>query len=72
MHQAAGAIESTQRERGDKAIDYVFGLLDIPWWYYAIATLLGVAGWRVWGKLALGLLVFEIARGRMKCLLKIY
>jgi glycopeptide antibiotics resistance protein len=31
--------------------------LDIPWWYYAIATLLGVAAWRVWGKLALGLLV---------------
>lgn len=44
-------------ERGDKAIDYVFKLLDIPWWYYAIALLFGVVAWRVWGKLALGLLV---------------
>ena len=41
----------------DKAIDYVFGLLDIPWWYYAIAVLLGVAVWRVWKKPTLGLLV---------------
>lgn len=57
MHQAAGAIESTQREREEKAIDYVFKLLDIPWWCYAIATLLGVTVWRVRGKIALGLLV---------------
>ena len=57
MHQAAGAIESTQREREDKAIDYVFKLLDIPWWYYAIATLLGVTAWRVWKKPSLGLLL---------------
>lgn len=42
---------------GGKAIDYVFGLLDIPWWYYAIAAFLGVAGWRVWKKLCLGLLI---------------
>ena len=41
----------------DKAIDYVFKLLDIPWWYYAIATLLGVAAWRVWKKPSLGLLL---------------
>ena len=53
----AGAIESTQREREDKAIDYVFKLLDIPWWYYAIATLLGVTAWRAWKKPSLGLLV---------------
>lgn len=26
-------------------------------WYYAIATLLGVAAWRLWKKLSLGLLV---------------
>lgn len=57
MNQAAGAIESTQREREDKAIDYVFKLLDIPWWYYTIATLLGVAAWRVWKKPSLGLLI---------------
>ena len=57
MHQAAGAIESTQREREDKAIDYVFKLLDIPWWYYTIATLLGVAAWRLWKRPSLGLLV---------------
>jgi hypothetical protein len=31
--------------------------LDIPWWYYAIATLLGVAVWRVWGKMFSDLLV---------------
>lgn len=41
----------------DSAIDYVFKLLDIPWWYYAIAALLGVAAWRVWKKPSLGLLV---------------
>lgn len=41
----------------DKAIDYVFKLLDIPWWYYAIATLLGVAALRVWNRPSLGLLV---------------
>jgi hypothetical protein len=31
--------------------------LDIPWWCYAIAALLGVAAWRVWKKPSLGLLV---------------
>ena len=46
-----------KRGTEDKAIDYVFKLLDIPWWYYAIATLLGVTAWRVWKKPSLGLLV---------------
>ena len=41
----------------DKAIDYVFKLLDIPWWYYAIAIFLGVAAWRLWKKPSLGLLM---------------
>lgn len=40
-----------------KTIDYVFGLLDIPWWYYAIAALLGVTAWQVWKKPSLGLLI---------------
>ena len=31
--------------------------MDIPWWCYAIAALLGVAAWRVWKKPSLGLLV---------------
>lgn len=44
-------------EAEEKAIDYVFGLLDIPWWYYAIATLLGVAALRVWNRPSLGLLI---------------
>ena len=39
-----------------KAIDYVFGLLDIPWWYYAVAVFLCVAVWRIWKKLSLGIL----------------
>lgn len=56
----AGAIESTQREREDKAIDYVFKLLDIPWWYYAIATLLGVTAWRLWKRPSLGLLIGNV------------
>ena len=56
MHQAAGEIESAQREREDEDIDYVFGLLDIPWWYYAVAVLLCVAVWRIWKKLSLGIL----------------
>ena len=41
----------------DEAIDYVFGLLDIPWWYYAVAVLLCVAVWRIWKKPSLGLLI---------------
>jgi glycopeptide antibiotics resistance protein len=41
----------------EKAIDYVFGLLDIPWLYYAIAAFLGVAGWQLWKKPSLGLLI---------------
>ena len=41
----------------DEVIDYVFGLLDIPWWYYAIAVLLCVAVWRIWKKPSLGLLI---------------
>lgn len=40
----------------DEVIDYVFGLLDIPWWYYAVAVLLCVAVWRIWKKLSLGIL----------------
>ena len=32
----------------DKAIDYVFGLLDIPWWYYAVAILVAVVIGRLW------------------------
>jgi hypothetical protein len=41
----------------EKAIDYVFELLDISWWYYAIAVLLGVVAWRVWKRPCLGMLV---------------
>lgn len=51
MHQVV------KRGTEDKAIDYVFGLLDIPWWYYAIAAILGVAGWQLWKKPSLGLLI---------------
>lgn len=40
----------------EKAIDYVFGLLEIPWFYYTIAVLLGVVVWWVWKKASLGLL----------------
>jgi hypothetical protein len=32
-------------------------LLDIPWWYYAVAVLLCVAVWRIWKKPSLGLLI---------------
>ena len=32
----------------DRTIDYVFGLLDIPWWYYAIAAVIGLAVWKCW------------------------
>lgn len=35
----------------------MFRLLDIPWWYYAIAAFLGVAGWRLWKRPSLGLLI---------------
>ena len=43
-----------------KAIDYVFKLLDIPWWYYAVAVLLCVAVWRIWKKPSLGLLIGNV------------
>lgn len=32
----------------DKAIDYVFRVLDIPWWYYAIAVAIGIVVWKTW------------------------
>ena len=51
MHQVV------KRGTEDEAIDYVFKLLDIPWWYYAIAALLGVTAWRLWKRPSLGLLV---------------
>ena len=40
----------------ENAIDNVFRLLDIPWWYYAIAVLLGVVVIWVWKRPSLGLL----------------
>ena len=40
----------------ENAIDNVFRLLDIPWFYYAIAILLGVVAWRVWKRPAAGVL----------------
>ena len=51
MHQVV------KRGTEEKAIDYVFGLLDIPWLYYAIAAILGIAGWQLWKKPSLGLLM---------------
>ena len=51
MHQVV------KRGTEEKAIDYVFKLLDIPWWYYAIAIFLGVAAWRVWKRPSLGMLI---------------
>lgn len=51
MHQVV------KRGTEDKAIDYVFKLLDIPWWYYAIAVLLGAAAWRLWKRPSLGMLI---------------
>ena len=41
----------------EKAIDYVFELFDIPWWYFAIVALLSVVAWRVWKRPCLGMLV---------------
>lgn len=46
-----------QNNREDRAIDYLFRLLDISAWYYVIALLLGVATWQLWKKSSLGLLV---------------
>ena len=43
---------TTDKAAEDKAIDYVFKLLDIPWWYYAIALVIGeVVWWRIRKKL---------------------
>ena len=47
----------TGSDTEERTIDYVFKLLDIPWWYYAIAVLFGVVAWRVWKKPSLGLLI---------------
>lgn len=44
-------IRTCYRPHGeDEDIDYVFGLLDISWWYYTIAILLGVVAWWIWKK----------------------
>lgn len=40
----------------DKTIDYVFALLDIPWWYYLISLGIGSAIWFIWKRPSLGLL----------------
>ncbi len=51
-------ISASRRPHGeDEDIDYVFDLLDISWWYYTIAILLGVVAWRIWKKPSLGLLI---------------
>lgn len=55
LDNGTGSQQTTNTE--GKAIDYVFGLLDISWWYYAIAVLLGVTAWRIWKKPSLGLLI---------------
>lgn len=41
----------------EQTIEYVFKLLDIPWWCILVAVLLGVVAWRVWKKPSLGVLV---------------
>ena len=46
-------VQSTE----DRTIDYVFKILDIPWWYYLIAAVIGLAVWKVWKKPSLGALV---------------
>lgn len=42
------AVPCGRPQREDRTIDYVFGLLDIPWWYYAIAAAIGLAVWKCW------------------------
>ena len=60
MHEERKCTSATyewgNHTQEDEVIDYVFGLLDIPWWYYAVAVLLCVAVWRIWKKLSLGIL----------------
>ena len=43
-------------EQEDRTIDYVFRLLDIPWWYYLVSLVIGLVVWRVWKRPVLGLL----------------
>lgn len=40
----------------ERTIDYVFRLLDIPWWYYLVSMVIGVIVWRIWKNVWLGLL----------------
>ena len=58
-------ISASRRLHGeDEAIDYVFGLLDIPWWYYVIAAVLAVVIGRLWrweGGLLAGYAFFLLA-----------
>lgn len=42
--------------REDDHIDYVFKLLDIPWWNYGIAVVIGAVVWKAW-RWEVGLLV---------------
>jgi hypothetical protein len=32
----------------DRTIDYVFKLMDISWWFYAIAIVIGLVVWKTW------------------------
>lgn len=49
--------EDKVEQREDRTIDYVFKVLDIPWWYYGIAVVISLIVWLVWKKPVLGLLV---------------
>ena len=49
-------MEIDRHTREDRAIDYVFRVLDIPWWYYGIAVVIGVIVWRLWKRPAAGVL----------------
>ena len=66
MSQSIGRIWVWLRKpHGEvKAIDYVFALLDIPWWYYAIASILATVvcwKWRWEGGLLIGYTFLVIA-----------
>ena len=41
-------MQNSDGKLEDRAIDYVFKLMDISWWYYAVAIVLGVVVWKTW------------------------
>ena len=49
-------VVSNKTLQEEQTIDYVFRILDIPWWCYAVAVAICAVVWKLWKKPSLGFL----------------